>query len=227
MHTKNLATDHSQRVSSRNQITGKEHDQRNLGQLTWLKSQRTNADPKLSTVDVATNQRQHRRNQQRDANHHGDEHIASKRQVAFNKPDDRAGRSERNDGPDHLLDGKQIGGVGGLLGQVESIDFGDAEPVKKHTDWQQQRIGLAGLAAQNHVNDQRCQSQRCPVGPKVRTQNLNRAQLNLSQLKGVDAGYQEQQRCLDVATSRHHPTNAGCCHGAHLVAPGVTVMMMR
>ena len=103
---------HSQQLAPLDQVRGEEDGQRDLGELTGLEVDRAEADPDAGAVDVATDHRQQRHEQQEDAADH--ERVA----VALEHPgvpDDEQHGGERGDpdcGPDGLERGQVFGEPG-------------------------------------------------------------------------------------------------------------------
>src|SRR4029079_4362561 len=199
-----------QDVAFLHQVAGEEDDQQDLGDLTGLEGQGTDADPDPGPVDVAADAGRQWQQEHPETDRHGGEREPAQVAVVPQDDDDADGDEHGQRAPHQLL-GRQELAAGAVAGQVQAVDHPQAQPVEQRGDRQHQRVGIRGPPPQHQVEAEGERQQPGTVPDQVGRERPVDRQADVEVGHEHDRHGKQQQHQLDVASGAR--TEGG--DGAH------------
>ena len=210
-HASDAARPDRQQLAFLHQVRRQEDAERDLGELTGLEADATDAHPQAGAVDVAADDRQERHQQQTDADE--SERVAVPLQVARSPDDeerpDEGGDAERR--PHRLQAGKLV---------VEAGDEYVAEAVEQGDQRQQRAVGVRRQPPGGDVGDHQQPDDHAEEGADVGGQGGGVAQTGQQVGAHGEDGGQDHQAELGVAPGDADHRGHGLLVGAAGVLGG-------
>ena len=113
-----------------------------------------NTDPRASTVDLKTQTRHERQNEQGDADKHCNVAISLQNSVISDHQNDHDRHDHRDGGPHQLAKSRRLPAKT-VLSNINPVDHRDADAVEEGGNGQNERVGLSRCHPKNNVHDQR------------------------------------------------------------------------
>ena len=197
-----------QQLALLDQVRGEEDAERHLGELAGLEADAAEPHPQPGPVDVASDDREQRHQQQADADQ--GERVAEALQVA-DPPhqDERSDEGADAEGRPHRLQPRQL--------VVEPGDEDIADAVEQGRQREQDPVGRRGQAAGGHVGDAEEGQDNTKEGPDVGGEGRRAAQAGQHVGPGREQPGQEDEAELGVAPDGAHDRRHGAAGGGGAV----------
>ena len=153
-HPQDLAARQGQVVPVGHEVGGEEDRQQHLGQLGRLEAHRADPDPDAGAVDALADPRDEGQDEEDQAGPHGPTVPAPQAPVVAQQEEHGAEEDDAQQRPDQLLGADvKLPLLVDLIGQVQALDHGQADPIECHRCRQEDRVGPRGGVAHPQVHE--------------------------------------------------------------------------
>ena len=153
-HPQDLAARQGQVVPVGHEVGGEKDRQQHLGQLGRLEAHRADPDPDAGAVDALADPRDEGKDEEDQAGPHGPTVPAPQAPVVAQQEERDGEEDDAQQRPDQLLGAHiELPLLVGLIGQIQTPDHGQADPVERHRRRQEDRIGPRGGVAHTQVHE--------------------------------------------------------------------------